>query len=525
MCGSFSMSRNFLLRQSIGLMVVCTAIMISHFADLAYAQPNGANQQRINQVAPRSGFLPPADCVAYYRLDLTVFGSTLTAASFLPITIQLGERAGLISQEFQPIFDGIAAASIAEVAPHTVCVLDFDGEYDSNAKNNFRITDLKAVLILESTTDHRTYLQSLSQMLSHYEQSREGGNQDNRSIVSRPNEIPIARFKPKDWPDWKAVEWASFPDGFIVGLGSGSIARWLQVEANQGNGNSFDSHIRAFSNSNANPSSRSTTPPDESTDRFLSLFVNLERLHAMMPEILAQGRPRRMLTTWKLDNARNWFLHGRRKERYLLFGLTWERRVDPLNEIHHRTLTLDHWLSDNLELPEPPGDFVAVIPMKFESAFDHILNAYRATLSPVKLGSFDARMKVYRQKNGTTFRALWSTLKPYLIVSNSPRPPIAVPGAATLYFELDGKNPNARFMQNRLESLLNIFMTSKDPKKLGESAVRYDRETRSYYLQLEKSGRLRIPSWGWVGNRFLIAGWGAPVITKSREWLDNRDSH
>ena len=228
-----------------------------------------------------------------------------------------------------------------------------------------------------------------------------------------------------------------------------------------------------------------------------------------------------MLVTWKLDNARNWFFHGRRKGGYLLFDLTWERRSDPNREVHHRVLTLDQFPKDELELPEPPGDFVAVIPMNFQAAFDRIMSAYRATLSPSKLDAFDARMKVYERNNHTTFRALWSSLKPYLVISNSPKPPIPVPGAATLYFELDGKNPNARAMQNRLESLLKIFMTSSNPKKLGESAVRYDRETQSYYLQLERADRLRIPSWGWVGNRFLVAGWGAPVVMQNRDRIES----
>ena len=203
------MSRNSLIRLSIGLVVTCAVIVNHECASSASAQSNGTNPQTNKQAAPRTAFIPPVDCVAYYRLDPTVFDSSPTAASFLPLAVQLGERVGLISQEFQPIFDGIAAAGLAGAVPHTVCILDFDGEYDPNAKNNFRITDLKAVLVLETATDHRTYLQSLSQMLSHYEQNNEDGSDtNNRSIVSKPNEIPIARFKPKTWPDWKAVEWA-----------------------------------------------------------------------------------------------------------------------------------------------------------------------------------------------------------------------------------------------------------------------------------------------------------------------------
>ncbi len=463
--------------------------------------------------APTRAFIPP-DCIAYYRLDPRIFDNSTTAASLLPLMVQLGERTGLINDSFHPIFDALAAAGSAAAVPHTLCLLDFDGVYDDNAKNQFRVTQLQAVLILETPADHRSFIQTLAQILQH-EQQRAGraGEDQAQSIIKLENGVSIGRFQPTDWEDRKVIEWASFNDSFVVGMGKNSIAQWLSRRSADGDTKHLQQHFTKINTTHQN------TNKNTISKQFLTIFINFRKLHQNMPEVLAQGRSRRMLTTWYLDNARNWFFHGSKQGKYLLFDLSWERRNDPDRTIYSRSLSLDHWPSEELDLPEPPGDFLVVIPMQFENAYSRITNAYQATLSADKLIAFDMKMKSYHARHRLSYEALWSSFKPYLVVSHYPKPPLPIPGAVTLYFELDGKNPNAKTAQNRLASLLQSFMNTDDPKELGDSKVRYDKQTKSYFLQLENAGVLRIPSWGWVANHYLVAGWGAPVITVNRTWL------
>ncbi len=116
----------------------------------------------------QSAFTPPQDCVAFYRLDPSQFESAPAVASFLPLAIQLGGSTGLIDKADRPIFDALAAAAIAGAVPHSITLNNFDGNFDPTAKNNFRISQLQIVLTLETPANHRTYLQSLAQILSHY---------------------------------------------------------------------------------------------------------------------------------------------------------------------------------------------------------------------------------------------------------------------------------------------------------------------------------------------------------------------
>lgn len=454
-------------------------------------------------------FTPPENCVAFYRFAPEQFESANAVASFLPLAIQLGAGTGLINESFRPLFDGLAAAAIAGAVPHSITIHNFDGQFDPEAKNNFRITELQAVLSLETPANHRTYLQSLAQILSHYQTAENNPRQKLQSIIQLKNGQTVGRFLFENGTTWQALEWASTAEAFYVGIGIDSIKTHLAQIAGPATARPFAEH---FKFPDATPAA----------NHFLALFVNLEKLHTTLPEVLAQGRPRRMLTTWKLDNARNYFLHGRIRGKYLHFEITYERRSDPARIVHHRPLTLNHW-PGSLELPEPPGDFLIVIPIQFEAAFNRSSNAYRATLSPPKLAAFNDQMKKYQHQNRAALQTLWDGFKPFIIISNYPKPPVPIPGAATLYLEMVSKNPSSPIMQNCLEAILETFLKSPTPEKLGQAAIRYDKKERLYYLQLEKTGNLRIPTWAWIANRYLIAGWGPPVIETNRNWLEAQE--
>ncbi len=471
----------------------------------------GAGAARRVEAAPPA--IPP-DAVAFYRFDPSRF-DTKTAA-FLPLALKLAEQAGLVNADFHPIFDGILAASVAGAVPHTMCVLDLDAEHDDAAKNGFRITALQAVLVLESTRDHRSFLSTLGTILSHYKgEAPEGGDESagqgdtpgpTQELFDLPGGRRAARFRQPQWAAWQTVEWASLSDSFVVGLGHGSLERWV---TSQGAAVPHD----LLTLHRASGAQRAAGPP------FLELWIDLDALRKAMPEVLAQGRPRRILTTWRLDNARNWMFHGRWANEFLVADVTWQRRSDPLDAVASRSLTLDRWPRD-LTLPRPEGKYCVVIPIDLAASFDRVLSAYRDTLREDKLPAFDARVREYRARERQTYAALWSAFVPYVVLSNDPPPAVPVPGATTVYFELKDAR-QAAATQRRLESLLAQFITSDDPQVLGESVVRKESDGNYYWLQLEASGTLRVPSWGWAGP-YLIGGWGPSVIEHNRKKIGRR---
>jgi len=452
----------------------------------------------------------PPDAVAFYRFDPSRFDTT--TAAFLPMALRIAEQAGLVNADFHPLFDGLLAASVAGAVPHTVCVLDLDGEYDEQAKNGFRVTALQAVLVLESTRDHRGFISTLGTILAHYrgDPGDEVGSDagPNQELFDLPGGLRAARFRAATWSPWQTVEWASLPDSFVVGLGQGSVQRWLEAQTA-----AEDNPLLALHRV------RARARGDDGEISFVEIWMNFDRLHMTMPDILAQGRPRRMLTTWRLDNARNWMFHGRWAGAFLVADLTWQRRSDALDAVQQRSLTLDHWPRE-LTLPKPEGKYCVVIPIDLAASFDRMMNAYRDTLRADKLPDFDARMEAYRRREKQTYAAMWSAFKPYVVLSNDPPPAVPVPGATTVYFEL--KEPRqAVATQRRLEALLAQFMTSSDPQRLGASAVRHEKKGNYYWLQLEASGTIRVPSWGWVG-RYLIGGWGPSVVEYNRRKIEGK---
>lgn len=458
----------------------------------------------------------PPDAPAFYRFDPSRF-DTKTAA-FLPLALRFAEQAGLVNPEFHPIFDAVLAASVAGAVPHTVCLLELDAVHDEQAKNGFRITALQAVLVLESARDHRAFLSALGTILSHYRGEGaapdEGGGEEEGGEAKAPGQelfdLPggrrAARFRRPQWAAWQTVEWASLPDSFIVGLGRGSLEKWAAAQGAPAPHDLLTQHRAAGAK-------RAAGPP------FLEIWIDLDALRRSMPEVLAQGRPQRMLTTWRLDNARNWMFHGRWANEFLVADLTWQRRSDPLDTVASRSLTLDRWPRE-LTLPRPEGKYCVVIPIDLAASFDRVLGAWRDTLREDELPAFDEQVRQYRLRKRQTYDALWSAFVPCVVLSNDPPPAVPVPGATTVYFELKDAR-QAAATQRRLESLLAQFITADDPQVLGESVVRKESEGNYYWLQLEASGTLRVPSWGWAGP-YLIGGWGPSVIEHNRRKIGRK---
>jgi len=452
----------------------------------------------------------PTHALAYYRLDPTDFQSN--AAPFLPIMLRLAEDQGLIDSEFYPVFDGILAAGTAGAVPDTLCLLDLDAEYNSPAKNGFRINTLKAVLILETKEGHHGFLKTLGTIVSHYDQNKNG---DTPQPFTLPNGQKGVRYRADHWEEWQVLEWASLSatnNGFIVGFGHGSIEQWVNTQHRPPDQEFIDQHRRAV--------------PDGPSESFIEVYLNLDQCRTLMPELVAQGILRDLLVTWKLDNARDWMLHGQRSGKYLATDLTWRRRSDPTDHIAHRSATLGHWPSD-LTMSQPPGEYLVVIPIDFDPAFDRLLDFSMAVSGSDPSSSLTRNIKRYQVRKRTTFEPMWSAFQPYLVLSDYPAPTIPIPCATTVYAEIK-PSASERMTQSRFEALCKQFFPmstvsrpTDESKSPDGTVIRYDRKERLYSLQYKQLEWLRFPCWGWADRNFILS-WEPNAVIENRRLLSDR---
>ena len=506
---------------------------------------------------------PPDNPVAYYRLDPTRFepGGHLAV---VPFALQLAERSGAIGEDVRPFFDGLLAASVIGGVPHSITVLDLDAELDAVEPNGFRIAALRAVLALETPRDHRSYLQTLGTILSHHGEG-EGEAEARQEMFDLPGGRRAVRFAALQWPTWQAVEWASLTDAFVVGLGRGSVEAWIAArEAASGPSlGALDLHRKRL-NAPPDPVARDgrraapSRPPGRdlmedgsaihpsapAAESFAEIWINLDRLHETMPEVLAQGRGRDWLLAWDLDNARDWMFHGRWREEVqaregdaagaprddqalLLFDITWRRRSEKRDVVARRALTLDRWPADELRMPKPRGRYLVVIPADFGAGFDRVLDALGAAMKPPERASLDARRRRYESKRRGAFDAMWRAFKPYVVLSADPPPALPVPGATTVFVELRDE-PAIDAVQKRIDALLMLFLGENDERKPGRDGpslpIQHDAENDLYWLRHDDAPMFRVPAWGWV-DRTLVIGWDPSVIMSHHQRAAPNDDH
>ena len=497
----------------------------------------GGLSRGVSAEIPDAELIVPDDCLAFYRYDPEIFDAA--PSSFLPFIIQTAQNHQIIDSEFMPLFDGINKECIEDGVPFTLCLMNIDAEYDAAHINGYQIKDIKAVLHLESERDHSNYLSILNTILSHYNDAEVTVSQEKFALTGQYNGIINGmRFKAEGWEDWQTIEWVSLSNaggingGFIVGLGRGSVNQWLEIQlreiSSSANHNEqttiLEKHRRMISGqpavlsddkNNNNNNDRSRGVPS-----FLEVFLNLDEARRQIPDFMAQGRLRQILVRWKLDNARNWMLHGGiTNGKYLALDITWQSRALNRNVVLRRTLTMDSWPGNgDLNMPQPPGGFIAVFSVDFNALMEAALYGYLDTINSASKAALDFQRKIdiYHARKTKTFDSIWDSLQPYIILSGNPEPRTTEQRAPILYFELkdDNKKVAPQLIEKRLEALIELFC--------DKEVIKQDKKQKLYWLQHDEAGLIKLPCWGWY-DRFLIGGWGAEVVMDNRKRLDRMD--
>src|SRR5690606_30286505 len=171
-----------------------------------------------------------------------------------------------------------------------------------------------------------------------------------------------------DWPAWREVAWYSEPGRFIVTIGEGAMARWLEQRERQYLRDPWEIHRRPARQWLAESAPRAAQAP-----RVIELAADLDRFRRGFPDAIAEGLAGPFLRAWGLSNARAFMLHGRlvapaepvpeidaaapgepaapdaadapnsAPPAVLALSATWGSRAEPANTVHHKPIAGPEW--------------------------------------------------------------------------------------------------------------------------------------------------------------------------------------
>ena len=464
----------------------------------------------------------PEGTIAYFAFDpaeeITKGSSWSAVGSVLRVALD----SEMVDKEFLPLIHALLAAGQVGQGPYTFCLLEID--LSKNEKGKTEIRDLAVVLEMHTRSGHKQAIEAIAAILA-ADKDKEGREQQQ---IELPGGRVGVRYRVADQPDWRSLEWCSHEDGFTVGLGKGTLRRWFEgldnltaeQAARQGKSTTkiIESHRAAAYNARQNEGKA----PQQ---RLAELFVDIDSLRARMPRLFLAGILPRVLNAFDLGYSRSFMLHASRADRFILLDATYDTRRDPPGNPRRKRLTLAAYPEDRLQLPEPSGRFLVVAEINWPDAYDRVMEIAEAVTDDKSLPRFRKKHHSFEKKNHYRMEAVFNAFKPYVVISDVPEPPLAVPGAATAYFELkegrDIKRVNRSFSR-----LMNEFFLRRKQKSLRDVHVEVTKTKEPlqgiWYLQLDTLGLARFPAWGWADKRWMVGSWSIGAVEKNRELLEQR---
>lgn len=513
-------------------------VLASIFAVLiAVAQP----------LPPLRAHIPP-DSPAWWTFDPSGFNPAQEQPGPERTVLNAGLRSlissGLIGDDQSTrIVQSVLAASIVGSVPHTLCILEIgQAPTRPGSKPAVRIS---AVLALHSGADHKPFVRTIEAILT---DAAPAGEKPRQPGSQRRIELPGGRsgvcYSEAGWPEWREVSWCSTEGSFVVGLGNDSLARWFRAQdareavpneprpSGRGNG---DLSPRAV-NDEWLAHERVVAEARPDGDIFLEAFINLNALRRAFPDAFPGGRLEQLLRSSNLANGRAFMLHarwikpqdvkiGRIEGQYngpplIALDATWSARSEPPGSVRRMALTESDWPAE-LSMPPPPGGYIAVVPLDVDRWLARALDIYGATLETPAASRFTLRRRAWHSKHSAALGRVSGALGPWLVVSDYPKPPIPMLGAATIYAELRRREGGrSDTFTADLGALLEPFADH----------VTFDAASQIWSLRADRNGWFQVLSWGLAkhGGRDVLVGgidMGVPgavswrTVEKNREWL------
>ncbi|MBC7835445.1 MAG: hypothetical protein H7Y88_10155 [Phycisphaerales bacterium] len=492
---------------------------------------------------------PPTSALLWWRLDPSGFQSAAAPSTDLEPLLRALAASGIIGDDAGGIAKGLLAASVVGRVPHTLCVLPLSATTDDPAPLAF-------ILELADPADHKPHIRTIEAILSPAAPVAPNNTRDPQSTKPRGTQSPLklpggltgVSYTEPDWTAQQELSWVSRPGAFTIALGRGALPRWLESSAKAGvpQPSTWLAHRQAVAESR---------PPGAV---FLEAFADLNALRRALPVLVGDGKVAQLLNAWNLSNARRFMLHGRwiapldvarrdpampippalRNQKpapyagppLLAIDATWEARSEPPpapgnkgGAVHRLALTESFWPVAEIPFPPPPGSFIMVSRNSAHRWIDLGAATYGATRTPDGRARFANSLDAWRFKTATALDRLLAKMSPWVIISDVPRPAVAMIGGATVYIPMrPGADDGA--IARDLAAVLQKFQdrVTQTPAAHGSP--------RTWSLRLESAGAVRLISWGLVptGSRGLVLVGGldlglgvAPgnIIEHNRAWL------
>ncbi|MBX3358209.1 MAG: hypothetical protein KF745_07260 [Phycisphaeraceae bacterium] len=473
----------------------------------------------------------PADSVAWWQFDPGHFKSgagpddggdgALAGAVESMLRIAVASRV-IEDRSSAAVVQGLLAASVVGDVPHVLCAIPLGG-------NDSPVGEVGAVLSLRTLGDHRAYVRTIEAILVG---GRGSGLPDEQAAAAqRTIDLPGNRrgvaFALPGWPAWREVSWCSTEGEFVVGLGRGALDRWFAA-APVADG-AWREHQQTVDRAR---------PPG---DVFMECYADLNALRRLYPDQFAAEPLAGVLHAMRLSNARDFMLHARWIEPanvlvgdpadpsraaagsyagppMIAIDASWSARSEKPGEVEREAISTSSWPENEMPMPPPPGRYVVVLPSRVLNRLDEALTLYRSTLRAESRAQFEAAERAWRGTHRAALARVSRAAGPWIVLSDYPRPSVAMIGATTLYLPLRAGERADAFARD-LGELLQPF----------KNRLEYRDKSGVWSLRVDPSGLVRVITWGMAESRrgavlvggvdIGVAAAPANLVETNRAWL------
>jgi hypothetical protein len=471
-------------------------------------------------------FKLPPDAVLSWAMNPAPLGARPdppAGASISASLMRLVVARGMLPEG--PAGEAAAATLIASAlssAPHRIILLDVEGDSGEDG-DGLRITALALIVEIWTTADHTPLRNTVRAALVDHDKQAGAGAQ--RSIDLGAGRAAMAYTRP-DWPAWREVAWYSEEGRFIVAIGEGALARWLDQRERQYLHDPWSSHRRPATDWLQQSSPRAARAP-----RVVELAADLDRLRRGFPDAISEGLAGQFFRAWGLSNARSFMLHGRlvppaapgeqldpdepepaddpapRPPSMLALSATWSSRAEPPNTAHHKPVAPPAWPVTLGPAPTSRAPWACALAVNWPAAISRSFGTWGAAMPLDERRRRGPGIDRWLRANGPRLSGVLALLDPAAAVT-APAPPVPswppAAGGLVIAPARDGVEAEA------LESQIRALMRALPP-------VRFAPDTRTWAVSLlpeplDPTGALGQLAWGVAeraGRTVLLAAAGA----------------
>jgi hypothetical protein len=246
----------------------------------------------------------PEQFVAYWAVDPGPLGDDDAKIKALGAAALRGMIGHAVNIEGgSSVADALLRGKVLGDAPYRVCLLELEGETaapkDKKTEPAMKPTKFGAVIeIRKAAKDggHDRFAAAMEGALA--EDARaDGGRPRDRKKVTLSGGVE-AQLSSAGGAEWRDVAWASLPEMFVVGIGRGSLEKWIGGKATFGKGAAWIGQRNLV----AGRRGKGT--------RVFEAYVDLNALRAGVPEEFLRGRLEPLVEAWHIPNDRTFMVHG-----------------------------------------------------------------------------------------------------------------------------------------------------------------------------------------------------------------------